>query len=381
MNNLVLKGLLIAILLNMTAVLYAEDKFHPVFTYLVAADTELRILSFDSENMLLSSKRIAAINNSSFVIANQANNLVFAVANESGEKVSNKDGRVKSFSFNNLRQNLQQSLKLIGSHDTFGEHPCYLSMDSSERFLIAVNYVSGNFSVYKVFKDQLIHIQTLKQMGRSINKHRQNNAYLHSAVFHPNGKQLLVADLGSDKIHIYDFNPDAIRPITLANPAYFKVKSGAGPRHLAIHPDGDQIYLIHELTAELGVYHYDDGNITQSQILPLTDQGFMGNIQAAEVRISADAKFVYASNRGDANDISVFKIQNQDKQLALVQRIASGGLTPRNFILSLDGRFLLAANQTSNNIQVFEIDKKTGHLKPTAATLKINKPAYLFPLN
>ena len=199
-------------------------------------------------------------------------------------------------------------------------------------------------------------------------------------IIHPNNKQLLVADLGTDKIHIYDVDFSNTTPITEANPAYFKVASGSGPRHMAIHPNGKVLYLVHELTGEVGVYSYQNGVITHFSTHALTVSKRKGYVQAAEIRLSHDGRFIYVSNRGDANNLSVFKVElNGD--LNLIQQISTGGRTPRNFNLSLDGHFLLVANQDSNEIRVFERDLVTGRLEMSPSKVKINKPAYVFPLH
>ncbi|ERM81446.1 hypothetical protein P872_09860 [Rhodonellum psychrophilum GCM71 = DSM 17998] len=354
----------------------SEEKVDPVFSFLVGTYTEsgyqgIQMLSFDPQKMALSSKIIAPTQNPSFVIANKAQNLVFSVEETAGEN----GGKVKSFKFDRM----EGTLELISVLDTFGDHPCYLSLDPSEGFLVVGNYSGGNLSVYKVNEGELVHVQTIQHEGQSINASRQEKAHVHSTVFHTDGKKLLVGDLGSDKIHIYDFHPDYSVPLVPSNPAYIEVTPGSGPRHLVIHPKGDQFYLVHELSAELGVYTYAAGKISQTQTLPLTNPNYSGSVGAAEVRISADGKFVYASNRGDANEISVFEIGN-DKKLSLVQRISSGGQMPRNFNLSPDGEFLLVAHQASNDIVVFERNTKTGELSKTDLRFSIPKPVYLYAL-
>lgn len=157
------------------------------------------------------------------------------------------------------------------------------------------------------------------------------------------------------------------------------MQPGSGPRHLLVHPQGNPLYLVHELSAELGVYTYVDGKINQTQILLLTNPNYSGAVGAAEVGISANGKFVYVSNRGDANEISVFEM-GSDKQLNLVQRISSGGQMPRNFNLSPDEKFLLIAHQASNDIVVFERNTKTGEFSKTGLRIFIPKPVYLYTL-
>jgi 6-phosphogluconolactonase len=341
-----------------------------VGTYTNAKSQGIELLSFDQNSMALSSKVVAnGIKNPSFVIANRARTLIFAVEDT-------ENGKVRSFVFN---QN-QQYLKLLDEVDSSGAHPCYLALDISERFLAVANYASGNFSIYEVDSVGGLHFkQTVQHLGSSINKHRQNNAHVHSMVFLPNGKQLLVADLGTDKIHIYDINFSSATPITQASPAYFKVASGSGPRHMAIHPNGKVLYLIHELTGEVGVYFYENGEITHANTHSLTSPKFKGHVQAAEIRISPDGKFVYVSNRASANDLSVFAV-GLEGNLSLVQQISTTGRTPRNFNLSLDGHFILVANQESDDIRIFQRNLMTGLLGTTASKIWINKPVYIFPL-
>lgn len=340
-------------------------------TYTDSSDQGIELLSFNEDTMELSSKVVASgIKDPSFVITNRARTLIFAVE-------SKVDGRISTFSFNQSKQ----SLTLLNQVESFGDYPCYIALDNSERFLAVANYTSGNFSVYEVDSLGGLHFkQSVHHLGSSINKHRQSNAHVHSMLFHPNGKQLLVADLGTDKIHIYDVDFSSATPITRANPAYFKVVAGSGPRHMVMHPNGKILYLVHELTGEIGVYCYESGKITHVNTESLTSPNFKGHVQAAEVRISSDGKFVYVSNRGSANNINVFEV-SLDGGLSLLQQIPTRGQTPRNFNLSLDGHYLLVANQESDDIRIFKRDLLTGRLETTPTQIKINKPVYIFPFH
>jgi 6-phosphogluconolactonase len=355
-----------------------EEKVKNEYSFLVGAYTEngtqgVGLLNFDPETNKLDVSTIApGVSNPSFVISNRAQSLVFAVEEVAGEN----GGKVKTFRFD--RQN--NTLELLDEKDTHGDHPCYLALDKKEEFLVVGNYSGGNFSTFKVNDGLLTDVQTVQHEGQSINTDRQEKAHVHSTVFHPDGKHLLVGDLGTDKIHIYKFNPGYAVPFNLSNPAYFEVAPGSGPRHLAIHPDGNRIYLVHELTAEIGVYAFENGKIDYIESFPLTGNDFVGNVSAAEVRISEDAGHVYVSNRGDANEISVFKIL-ENGNLEWVERVKTGGHMPRNFILTKDGKYLLAAHQASGNITIFERDTKTGKLTKLTLEASYPKPVYLFGLD
>jgi 6-phosphogluconolactonase len=338
-------------------------------TYTNAADQGIELLRFDKSKMALSSQVIASgIQNPAFVIANRAKSLVFAT-----EEIA--DGNVRTFAFNED----QQKLVLLNTVKSAGDYPCYLALDPSERFLAVANYGSGNFSLYEVDHLGSLHFkQSVQHVGHSKHEIRQTHAHVHSMVFHPNGKQLLVADLGTDNIYIYDVDFMRDTPITAATPAHFTVAAGAGPRHMVLYPNGRVLYLVHELTGEIGVYAIDNGKVTHVNTHALTPPEFNGHVQAAEVRFSPDGRFIYVSNRGDANNLSVFEV-NSDGSLSLLQQIATGGQTPRNFNLSHDGQFLLVANKESNDIRVFKRDLLTGRLAATVSKIKINKPAYIFP--
>ncbi len=345
-------------------------------TYLIGTYTEaknqgIELLSFDRNNMILSSKVVAdAIKDPTFVIANRSRTHIYAVE-------STQNGKLRTYGFNQDQPNLE----LLDETDSLGNHPCYIALDNTERFLAVANYESGSFSIYEIDSLGGLHFkQSVQHSGKSINKQRQNSAHVHSMVFHPNGKQLLVADLGTDKIHIYNLDYSKAAPVISANPAYFSVASGSGPRHMVVHPNGKLLYLVHELTGEVGVYFYENGQIIHANTYSLSTAQFKGHVQAAEIRLSPDGKFIYVSNRGNVNNLSVFQA-DLEGGLSLIQQISTDGRTPRNFNLSPDGHFLLVANQDSNEIRLFKRDLITGRLSKTPAKVEIKRPAYIFSLN
>ncbi|MFC4872998.1 beta-propeller fold lactonase family protein [Negadavirga shengliensis] len=310
--------------------------------------------------------------NPSFVIMNKTQNLVFSVEETGGEQ----GGKVSSFALKEGR------FGKINSVSSQGEHPCYVSMDPSEKFLVAGNYSSGNFAVIPVSREGRLSdaVQTIQHQGSSVNPNRQKQPHVHAAIFHPQDHRLLIADLGTDEVVVYDFDSQNDKPVA-EEPFYrLKVSPGAGPRHLVFNSKGDRLYLVHEITAEIGVYGYLDGKLEHIATHSLLQDGFEGKVGAAEIRITEDDRFVYVSNRGEANEIIVFQAQN-DGGLTHIQTIPSGGEAPRNFNLTPDGKYLLAGNQNSSKLVVFEKDDDTGKLTPTDMTLNVNKPVYINFLN
>jgi 6-phosphogluconolactonase (cycloisomerase 2 family) len=324
-----------------------------------------------AENILTVETIAAGIANPSFVVATKDGNRVFSLEEESGVP----GGQVLSFS----RNPDDNSLTLIDQKESGGDHPCHISISPNEDFVILGNYSGGSLSVYKVSPEgMLAHVQTIKHSGKSVNPDRQEGPHVHSSTFDPEGKRVLVADLGTDKIYVYDFDSTQAEPLSLSDE--FPVTPGDGPRHLTFSADGTEVLVVQEMVAAMDVFSYQNGVLELKQEISLLEEGFDGKVGAAEIRLSPDGKQVYVSNRGDANTISVFG-RRPSGEYVLVQNIPSGGLMPRNFNLTADGKYLLAAHQASNDIVIFDRDEFTGKLTQTLWKAEVNKPVYLFRLN
>jgi 6-phosphogluconolactonase (cycloisomerase 2 family) len=341
-----------------------------VGTYTDEVSQGLNQLDFTpAENKLEIRTIFPGIQNPSFVLANSKGDKVYSL-----EEIDNvPGGNVVNFA----RSSRDSLLTKLSELPSFGDHPCHLALSPDEKLLTVSNYSGGSFSTYKIDDSELTHLQTIKHEGSSVNKDRQNSSHVHSTTFSPDGKFLLVADLGTDELYVYDFDPQAKEPLSLNN--IFKTNPGDGPRHLVFSPDGKEIFLVQEMKAALEVLSFDEGKIRSKQQISLIADDYVGAVGAAEVRISPDGKNIYASNRGDANSLSVFE-KKDDGNYWLIQQTSSGGLMPRNFNLTADGKYLLSANQASNDIVVFERDSETGKLTQTSWKVEINKPVYLFRL-
>src|SRR5690606_5951662 len=150
-----------------------------------------------------------------------------------------------------------------------------------------------------------------------------------------------VPDLGTDKVNIYSVDATKAQPLSPAGEAV--VKGGSGPRHLTFHPNNKFAYLIQELDASVTAFEYKNGKLTSKQSISLLAPGFEGKVGAADIHVSPDGKFLYGSNRGDANEITIFAIA-KDGKLSYAGRQSTLGKTPRNFAIDPSGNFLLAAN-------------------------------------
>ena len=350
-----------------------RDHYLLVGTYTTGKSEGIYVYRFDSNTGETTPVHVAkGVENPSFVTLSPDAKYAFAVNEVSGDK----PGGVSAFRFN------QQTgaLEFINKQPSGGGDPCYLAVDKEGKHLFVGNYTGGNLSVFPIREDGNLAsaVQTIQHEGNSVNKQRQEKAHVHSTVLTPDEDHLFVGDLGADKVFVYDYQPEnSEKPLKPASPACISVTPGTGPRHIIFDKQGKFAYLVQELTAEIGVFRHKKGELTPVQTVPMTDKNFAGAVSAAEVKISPDGKFLYASNRGDANEIVIYKIDQGKGTLSLVDRQSSGGKTPRNFMIDPSGKFLLAAHQNSDNIIIFNRDLKTGKISPSGKEIEVGNPVYL----
>ncbi len=337
-------------------------------TYTDLPEQGIHLASFSPENGFEVLATASEPENPSFVIANKDQNLIFSVEETSGAE----GGNVAGF------QLTDNGISKINTVSAAGNSPCYLSLDPSEKFLLVGNYSQGNFSVIPVAGDGLLKpaIQVVQHKGSSVNPARQQQPHVHSTVFHPKDGKLLVADLGTDEVVVYNFDSQKEKPLEETPHFRLQVAPGAGPRHMVFNENGDRLYLVHEITAEIGVYHYEEGTIKHLETHSLLQEGFEGTVGAAEVRLSPDGNHLYVSNRGDANEIIGFAVAPEGG-LKHIQTLSSAGEAPRNFNITPDGAYLLVGNQNANTLLAFKRDAKSGLLSITDHQLDIHKPVYI----
>jgi 6-phosphogluconolactonase len=283
------------------------------------------------------------------------------------------------------------NLRQIGQVPSGGAGPACISVDSTGHAAFVANYSGSSISSYRIQPDgtlsqpvERLDFKDRQKFGETgPNSARQQDPHPHCVTISPDDRFLLVCDLGTDHIAVFCIHPETG---TLSDPHLFtNERPGSGPRHVVFHPNSRWVYCINEMESSI------DRCLWTATRFSNTPQGLLVNSTfsiktiapefpadkntAAEVAVSPDGNFLYASNRGE-NSLVVFSISTKNGDLTLVQRISCGGKTPRHFTLDPTAQWVICGNQDSANVTVFRRDSATGMLSGPVQTLALDSPLF-----
>jgi len=344
---------------------YAGDKGGGIYVYRMDPSTGALEFTAKSEG----------VDNASFLTIGPQRRYLYAV-NDTVPSADKPGGVVHAFSI----APGTGELTYLNQQPSHGATPCHLTVDQTGRFVIVANYRevggAGSVSVLPIQDDGRLGEATevIQHAGASAHPRRQTCSHPHSVTLDLSNRYAFVADLGIDKIMVYqlDLAQGRLKP---NDEPWVQVKAGAGPRHFAFHPTGRYAYLINELDNTLIAFAHDEtrGALREIQRAPALPAGFEGRSACADVHVAPSGRFLYGSNRGH-DSIVTYAINEATGQLAYIGHEPTQGRTPRNFAIAPSGRFLLAANQDTNTIVTFRIDAQTGKLAATGHILHVPKP-------
>ena len=356
-------------LLSLTAVAqHMGDYYLLIGTYTTTPYDGIEVYDYNTANSQFKYISKVATKNPSYLAVSPDKKYVYAVT-EAGQP---NGGGVVAYAFDMTNG----SLMPINYQTSLGNSTCYVSVHSTGKFVAAGNYSSGNLVYYSANPDGSINPPiNIKHEGSGPVKGRQDAPHVHSTVFSPDNKYLLVPDLGIDKVMIYPL--DASGNIQANKAGFVKLAPGSGPRHIEFHPNGKWAYLMEELSGNMTALSYSKGKLTVLNSVNGYPADYKGPYGSADVHVSPDGKFVYGSNRGESNTMGIFKIDPKTGKISLVGTQSVLGLTPRNFNFDPTGNKLLVANQNSNEVVVFDVNRETGLLTDTGTRLSVSKPVCL----
>jgi 6-phosphogluconolactonase len=272
-------------------------------------------------------------------------------------------------------------ITLINRQALPGSIPAHLVVDPSGRYLVVAEYIGGSYVVMPIGDDGSVGAATdeVVQQGSGPNKERQEAPHPHAVTLDPEGRYIATADLGIDKVEIFELQDGKLAKVSEA-----AMEPGSGPRHVAFNPDGTILYVINELNATITALPYDadSGKLGEAiATVSTVPDDFPDAKSTAEIMVHPSGKFLYGSNRRfsdhpEADSIAVFRLDEQGVP-ERVQLVTENIAFPRAFQFDPTGTWLYALNQKGDSIVQFEIDQETGELTPTGNIAEVPTPVSL----
>lgn len=258
------------------------------------------------------------------------------------------------------------SLKKINELPVTGGLPCHISLLNNDNSVAVTCYETGSIHLFSLAENGGFEneIQVIQHTGKSVNELRQEAPHAHQIV--ECNQTYFVPDLGIDTIKAYTFST-----VFFEKSESIDIEKGAGPRHIVFHPSGNIAFVISELTAAVFILKLIDGVFKVVDSVNSLPHFYNSTPSSAAIKLSADGKFLYVSNRG-CNTIAIFKFEEKTAQLHVIDHQNVFGETPRDFTITPNDKWVIVANQDSNTLVVFKRDRTLGTLLKTSELKNTN---------
>lgn len=363
---------LLALLLCVASALGADQYWTFFGTYTGQKSKGIYAAKFDTRTGKFGAPQLAAeIKNPTFLAVHPNGKWLYAIGevNNFGGK---KSGSIAAYAIDAS----SGKLTALNTQASGGAGPCHVFVDRTGKCVLAANYGGGSVIAVPLKDDGSLAEpgSFIQHNGTGPNKSRQEGPHAHCIITDPSNKFALACDLGLDKVLIYKLDP-ASGELKPNDPSFGSTAPGAGPRHIAFHPNGKFAYVISEMGCTMTTFAWDGkrGSLTAVDAVSTLPGELEKNYSTAEIQVHPNGKFVYGSNRGH-DSIAVFSVDEQTGKLTRIQSVSSQGKTPRHFALDPTSKFLIAENQDSNDVFVFSVDQSTGKLTPTGEKIEVGAP-------
>lgn len=354
------------------------DRRHLVLvgTYAAATDPGIHVVEVDEASgrmSLLAS--VSGVTNPSYLALSPDGTGLY-VASETGADSDGQPGRVCGFMV--VRAPGTPTLTAVGERASEGDHPCHVAVDHAGRWLAVANYGSGSLCVITTSPGGAFGATAavVQHRGSGPVLSRQQSPHVHGAAFTPDGRHLVVADLGADRVVVYGLDQTSG---SLEHRDDGDVAAGAGPRHVAMHPSGRLVVVANELDSTVSTYALDpsSGRLAPVATHTTLPSGAPDNLVAA-IRLSATGDRVYVTNRGH-DSVAVLGLGPHGTLTAL-GAFPCGGHWPRDMVELPGSRHLLVANERSNSLALLRLSSDGSSVAPAIARLEVASPTCVVPM-
>lgn len=335
------------------------------------ASKGIYVYEFDPDSGSLSYiSSVNGVENPSFLVVHPNKRWLFSVG-----ETGNPNGQVAAYSYDSTTK----KLTFLNAVSSMGSAPCYISVDQSGKYAFAANYNSGSVGVFPISADGTLESYSFldQHTGSGPNASRQAGPHAHMVITSPDNRFVYSTDLGTDQVIVRKLDVTSGKLDTTDHTV--NVTPGAGPRHMAFNAAHTRMYVICELGGIIEAFNIDtvSGSLSHFQTISTLPAGSSLTPGSAEILLSPSGKYLYASNRGDVNNIAIFSVDPSTGKLTSIGFQSVLGKTPRSFVIDPAGKFLLVANQDSGTVITFRINQDTGLLEDTGIVTKIPAPVCL----
>jgi 6-phosphogluconolactonase len=340
--------------------LHAQREILYAGTFSVRGSEGIYVFNFDRKLKKLEQiQTVSTPESPSFIALHPTGRFLYSVNRGNSQALTNS-GSISAFSIDPSNGKLSP----LNEQISYGSGPCHVSTDATGKLLFVSHYNEGTLMVFNISENGAVGALTdsIRYTGHSINQQRQEKPHIHAAIISPDNRFLFVTDLGTDRIYCFQFNTSTGK-LTPAEQPYTEVKAGSGPRHFTFHPNEKYAYLVEELTSSICAFSYDKHsgklNILKDQITSLPPDFKVTN-SSADIHIDPSGKYLMMSNRGQ-DALVIFSIA-KDGSLRQLGTINTNGKKPRNFLIDPKNNFVMVAHQDSDDIAIFNWNRKKGKL-------------------
>lgn len=255
---------------------------------------------------------------------------------------------------------------------TGGSQPCHVALSRNEEHIAVANYGDGSLALFSL--DGITGLPSpspdiYRNSGRGPHPDRQEGPHAHCVTFDYDGQWLFQVDLGTDQILAFS-TQSGLRDPCVA----FRAPPSSGPRHLIFHPGSEFCFLVSELASTVQLLQRENETLRSLQSLSTLPKEGKEESLGGHIGMNAGGDRLYVTNRGH-DSVATFAFDGE--KLSLLQHRASGGASPRFFLLIEDQEMIVLANEEGGNVTAFMLESD-GTLGRQIFDLPVPGAAFLF---